>query len=97
MTGDAVPKMVGMFTSDPAFFECLREELSFVDLVPEAVLFPHIERSIEGSFRVGIIGVLGYSMLDVDEWDFVFLFHRTLIIYNFEVEIFHLLSEMDRD
>ena len=41
--------------------------------------------------------MLVQSAVHLIEGDFVFSFHRTLIIYNFEVEIFHLLPKTDRD
>ena len=41
--------------------------------------------------------MLVQSAVHLIEGDFVILLHRTLIIYNFEVEIFHLLPKTDRD
>ena len=97
LSGYAPPEMVSEVTSEPAFLECLGEMLRFMDMVPEAVLFPHIERCIEGTFRVRIVGAFLESSSELSESDFVILLHRTLIIYNFEVEIFHLLTKMHRD
>ena len=68
--------MVSEVTSEPAFLECLGEMLRFMDMVPEAVLFPHIERCIEGTFRVRIVGAFLESSSELSESDFVILLHK---------------------
>ena len=67
--------MVGVCAFEPAFFEGLGEELHLVDVVPQAVVLPHVERSIEGAFGVGIVGAPGYPISDIGECDFVVLSH----------------------
>ena len=89
--------MVGVFAFEPSFLEGLGEELRFVDIVSKTVVFPHVEGCVKLSFGVRIFRALVESCANVANWNFVFLLHRTLIIYNFEVEIFHLLPKTDRD
>ena len=64
--------MICVFAFEPAFLEYLRKELPLVDLMPNAVPFPDVERRFEGSFWVWVIGPFRYPILDFAKRDFVF-------------------------
>ena len=64
--------MISVLALEPAFLEYLRKELPLVDLMPDTIPFPHVERRFEGSLRVRVIGPFRYPILDFAKRDFVF-------------------------
>ena len=67
--------MVRVFAFEPSFLEGLGEELRFMDMMPETVVFPHVEGCVKLSFGVRIFRALVESCANVAYWNFVFLFH----------------------
>ena len=82
-TGDTVPKMVCMFALEPAFAECLREELPFMDVMPDAVMLPHVKSGIKLPLWVRIFRACIQACLDVGKRDFVICSHDCLV-FGFE-------------
>ena len=74
-TGHTPPEMVCVFASYPALFECLGEELRFVDLMAQAVLFPHVPSFLKRLLRVVELHPLMQACADVGYENFVFCFH----------------------
>ena len=67
--------MVGVFAFEPSFLEGLGEELRFVDMMPETVVFPDKDCRVKLPFGVRIFRALVESCANVANWNFVFLFH----------------------
>ena len=64
---------VGAF--EPAFLECLGEELLLVEVMPETVVLPHVPTVVEGFFGVVIVHSLLHTRTKRAQCDFVVSFH----------------------
>ena len=78
-TGDTVPEMVCMFALEPAFVEHLREELPFMDVMPDAVMLPQIKGGIKLPLWVRIFRACIQACLDVGKRDFVICSHDCFV------------------
>ena len=72
--------MICVSAFEPAFLECLGEELLLVEVMPETVVFPHVPTVVEGLIEVFVVHSLLHTRTKRAQCDFVVRFHDAFFL-----------------
>ena len=67
--------MICVSAFEPAFLECLGEELLLVEVMPETVVFPHVPTVVEGLVEVFVVHSLLHTRTERVQCDFIVGLH----------------------